>query len=230
MPPTRFVHLSEYGLDTLVSLPESAAGAGAPSPVLCFLHGWGEAAPLDIVTALTRHGPLHPGSSQRASKFLVVAPQLRFPGGDVWHSKADLVREIVTAVCLRYQGDPCRTYLTGFSFGGNGVLDLALQHRDFWAALWPVDPARVPAARSSLPLLLSLGQYSRGGQWERFIRECALQDLALNAQGYSVLVDCGFDHVGAATRAYRDDRAYDWLLGKCLPVPGSTSERHDQAP
>lgn len=217
MEPNYLVQRNEHGLDTLLSLPPRVAAAREPWPVLCFLHGWGEAAPLDIASALTRHGPLRPGGSERVAGFIVVAPQLRFPGGDVWHEKADLVREIVTGVQSRYQGDPHKTYLTGFSFGGNGVFDLASQDDGFWAALWPVDPTRAPATKPSLPLLLSLGQYSRSGQWQRFVRESALQDLALNPHGNSVVADCGFDHVGAATHAYRDERAYDWLLDKHLP-------------
>jgi poly(3-hydroxybutyrate) depolymerase len=36
--------------------------------------------------------------------------------------KADSVRQLMTEIQRGYTGDPDRTYLTGFSFGGNGVL------------------------------------------------------------------------------------------------------------
>jgi poly(3-hydroxybutyrate) depolymerase len=201
----------------LLSVPRAAA-AGA-SPVLCFLHGYDEAAPVDIHRALTRHGPLRPGSSPlAASEFIVVAPQLP-RAGDLWHRYADAVRQIVTGVQQAHGGDPRRTYLSGFSFGGNGVFDLAIARRDFWAALWPVDPTRVPREDPGRPVWLSIGEVARYGR-NAFIRTLELKPAAATPEGDRVYLDEGEDHVGSATLAYRDERIYRWLLSKELPAAG----------
>lgn len=135
----------------------------AQRPVLCFLHGYDEAAPLDIHQALTRHGPLWPGAVLRVpEEFIVVAPQLP-AAGDLWYRYADTVLEIVTEVQALGGGDPARTYLTGFSFGGNGVFDLALAQPGLWAALWPVDPTRPPPRDPLRPVWLSIARRHGSG-------------------------------------------------------------------
>ena len=135
-------------------------------PVLCFLHGIGEhSGNLTIDQALGRHGPLKDDPKTREAVgncFIVVFPQLPNPGGDVWGNYADDVEEIVKFVWNEYGGDPKRTYLTGFSFGGNGVFRIASKKPGIWAALWPVDPTIKPIPDAQLPVWLSLGPKSRG--------------------------------------------------------------------
>jgi hypothetical protein len=203
-----------------VSLPPASAESTSAWPVLCFLHGYDEAAPMETRAALTRHGPLRPGSSPVAtSELIVVAPQLPGPG-DVWLQYADAVREIVATVQSAHGGDPARTYLTGFSFGGNGALDLGLMQPDVWAALWPVDPTRVPRGELAQPVWLSFGAVARRGK-AGFVRALHLRPAEGDLPaGDRLCLDEGADHVGSATLAYRDDRIYRWLLGRRLS-PGS---------
>lgn len=200
----------------LLSVPRTSGAAPQGRPVLCFLHGYDEAAPLEIHRALTRHGPLRPGSAPAAlTEFVGVAPQLPAPG-DVWRRHAAEVREIVERVQREHGGDPDRTYLTGFSFGGNGVLDLALEQPRFWAALWPVDPTRVPREDPRRPVWLSFGEVARYRK-EGFIQALGLRPADPEPRGDRLYLDEGQDHVGSATLAYRDDRIYEWLLSKRLP-------------
>jgi hypothetical protein len=174
---------------------------------------------MQICQALTLHGPLRQTSSPMATKkFLVVAPQLP-SRGDLWHLYADAVQQIVSQVQARHQGDPERTYLTGFSFGGNGVFDLALMQPDFWAALWPVDPTRVPARDPERPVWFSSGEISRHLR-DGFIQRLDLQPFHA-PPGNRIYVDQGQDHVGTAVLAYRDDRIYGWLLAKRLHRPAT---------
>ncbi len=200
----------------LVSVPKPRAPGTQGLPVLCFLHGYDEAAPLDIRKALTRHGPLRKGSSTRAVKeFIVVAPQLPAPGGDVWHRYGNDVLKIVHEVRRTYRGDESRTYLTGFSFGGNGVFDIALNYAGFWAALWPVDPTRIPESDPGRPVWLSFGEVSRRAK-NGFIRGLDLKPADSSEKNDRIYLDQGQDHVGTATQAFRDDRIYTWLLSKSL--------------
>jgi hypothetical protein len=178
-------------------------------PLLCFLHGYDEGAPVDIIDALTRHGPLREGNPREwIDRFVIVAPQLPVRG-DLWRRYAPAVREIVLAEAWRYRCDVNRLYLTGFSFGANGVFDLALEQRDVWSAAWAVDPTRVPPRALDLPIRVSIGQASRH-QASAFVRRLGLAEAGQDTD--RIWTDEGADHVGTARRAYRDARVYDWLL------------------
>ncbi len=210
----RLVLIESSPLRSLLSIPLRCGPQETLRPVICFLHGYDEAAPLEIHRALCRHGPLGRSSSPMAlERFIVIAPQLPPPGGDVWFRYADSVRQIVQGLQKDYGGDPGRTYLTGFSFGGNGVFDLADLVPALWAALWPVDPIRIPHKDPGLPVWLSFGEVSR---WHRaaFIRTLGLKDAGAGDTGDRVFFDQGKDHVGSAASAYADDRIYSWLLSQ----------------
>jgi poly(3-hydroxybutyrate) depolymerase len=202
----------------LLSVPEG--GADGPHPVLCFLHGYDEAAPMEIHEALTVHGPLRPGNPPAARGFIVIAPQLP-RAGDHWLRHAGDVRRIVAGVRAEHGGDARRTYLTGFSFGGNGVFDLGLGMPGEWAALWAVDPTRVPGQDPGVPLWLSFGNLARR-QKQAFIAALRLHPAAGAApHGARIYEDEGQDHVGSARLAYADERIYAWLLSKQLAdAPG----------
>jgi hypothetical protein len=193
----------------LVSLP-----GRVPAPVLCFLHGYDEAAPAEITHVLALHSPLRADASALTREFIIVAPQLP-TRGDHWYRYAGDVRDIVLQVQAEHGGDAGRTYLTGFSFGGNGVLDLGQEQADLWAALWPVDPTRVPRVDPGTPVWLSGGALSRRLE-PGFVDSLGLQRAAAGAAGDRVLTDEGADHVGTAALAYADDRIYEWLLARRL--------------
>jgi hypothetical protein len=194
----------------LLSLPPGQETAGL-RPVLVFLHGYDEGAPMDIYRALTLHGPLRPGNPAVArQRFVIAAPQLP-ARGDLWLRSAGAVRQIVRQVQADYRGDPERTYLTGFSFGGNGVFDLANAQPGTWAALWAVDPTRPPARALDLPVWLSSGELSRRRRTEFM--------TALGRHRDRIFTDAGLDHVGTATRAYGDEQIYRWLLARSAGEP-----------
>lgn len=208
----------EPPLRYLLSLPR-----GEPPksgwPMLCFLHGYDEAAPLDIHKALTRHGPLWLKANPRACReFIIVAPQLP-TGGDIWYRHAADVHDIVDEVSQRYGGDVQRTYLSGFSFGGNGVFELAIDRPDRWAALWAVDPTRVPRQAIQPPVWLSIGDAARRST-SGFVRSLGLETIEKGSPpGERVYLDQGADHVGSAQLAYSDARIYAWLLSHSCQEP-----------
>jgi predicted peptidase len=205
-------------LSYLLSVPTKPTAPAERRPILCFLHGYDEAAPLGIHEALTRHGPLWSGSARQAiEEFIVVAPQLP-QAGDLWYQYADQVLQIVTDLHRSHGGDPTRTYLTGFSFGGNGVFDLALAQPETWAALWAVDPTRVPSWNPQRPAWLSVGAAARPAT-ALFIQALALQPAGdALPHGERLYRDDGQGHVGSARSAYADARIYCWLLSKHLPL------------
>jgi poly(3-hydroxybutyrate) depolymerase len=217
--------IESAALPYLLSVPPAAGEDDSPLPLLLFLHGYDEAAPVEIRWGVARHGPLRRGSSHRAlEEFIVAAPQLP-KAGDLWHQFADAVREIVQEVGREHPVDATRLYLTGFSFGGNGVFDLALEQPDLWAALWVVDPTRVPREDPRRPIWLSVGEVARH-RVDMFTRSLHLEPLEEGSSGGDrVVMDEGMDHVESAATAYADDRIYEWLLARRLdsspPLPKS---------
>ena len=214
-------------LPYLLSVPPAATDG--PSPLLCFLHGYDEGAPAEIRGALARHGPLAPHAwSGARDRFVIVAPQLPV-AGDRWRRHADDVGRIVDAVRGAHGADPARTYLTGFSFGGNGALDLALHAPGRWAAVWAVDPTRPPARGAAPPVWISAGAIARRAR-DAFVSVLSLTvDATPTARDVPaadrVWVDAGDDHVGAATRAYADPRPYAWLLARSRPTSDTREPR-----
>lgn len=212
--PTELHTLDFPPFQCLLSMPEGRPAEGGRFPLICFLHGYDEAAPTEVEEGLTRHGPLAEQSlAAGAGGFVVVAPQLG-TAGDHWGRHADAVIELVESVQAAEPVDPQRCYLTGFSFGGNGVFDLALHRPEFWAALWAVDPTRAPERDPGLPVWLSSGEVSRR-------RAAAFSDVLhlqppSTSPGQRVYEDGGLDHVGTAASAYADERIYDWLLRQRL--------------
>lgn len=216
MHPSELRIVESAPLRYLVSQP---AEPRESPPLLVFLHGHDEAAPLAIERALTLHGPLARRSAPIVrDAFVVVAPQLP-RAGDVWYRHASAVEEIVREELYETSADPSRVYLTGFSFGGNGVFDVALAAPPGrWAALWPVDPTRVPARDPGRPIWLSIGSAARP-RTRGFVNVLGLEPVAPAWQedapppaGDRLYLDEGLDHVGSAASAYGDARIYRWLL------------------
>lgn len=202
--------LDSLPLPCLVSVPETPPASGA-WPLLFFLHGYDEAGPQPLEEALRQHGPLNPGAPMDARQgFVLVAPQLP-RAGDHWFRFASAVEQILELVLREYRGDATRCYLSGFSFGGNGVFDLAQRMPNRWAALWAVDPTRLPEDPVPQPIWLSIGQIARR-QEVRFIETLGLDAASEEPVGDRLYLDEGADHVRSAQLAYRDQRIYRWLL------------------
>ena len=184
-------------------------------PILVFLHGYDEGPPTEMRGALTRHGPLRRENTVTAlHEFIIVAPQMPVRG-DGWFRYAEPVAQVVREVKKNHGGDRERIYLTGFSFGGNGVFDLAVAQPNLWAALWAVDPTRVPEERPSQPVWLSFGAIARRAKKD-FIATLNLTPADEDFLGDFLYLDHDEDHAGSARLAYNDATIYQWLLSKRL--------------
>jgi len=208
---------AQYGsLRCLVSVPLGHSTNTKLWPVLCFLHGFREAAPLDIEVALTRHGPLNPASAPEATdSFVVVAPQLPPPGGKIWGAHEGEVKQVLDGAAQAYRGDPARLYLKGFSYVGDGVLDLDTRLISVWAGLWAVYPTSVPQLSAGRPTWLSAGEYARQ-QKQTLVDRLGVHEVRGDSTGDYVYRDPGLNHVETATQAYADSAIYKWLLARLL--------------
>ena len=195
----------------LLRFPDSQDSS--PRPLLCFLHGHGEAAPMPIHAALSLHGPLHPAAPQDClDRFIVLAPQLPVPG-DIWHRYADQVLALVELVAEQHPLPTSARYLSGFSFGGNGVFDLALRQPEVWKALWSVDPTRPPDPAMHQATWLSVGDRVRRKEAE-FFANLRSQPASETSDGDRVHLDQGQDHIESSHMAFADRRIYEWLLSR----------------
>lgn len=195
-------------------------------PVICFLHGIGEAAKNSDETeqslyALLRHGtpPWHAEiNSPLIQEFIVFSPQL--PERRYW-AKRDFeeITQIVEIIYKRLRGDRERSYLTGFSIGGKGVFDFAAWGGK-WAALWPVDDAHGRARESCDTQRIWL----HFGSWKPIPQKATAENLELaevepyrgevsnEDRLYTDYTRFGYDHAGTCVAAYSDWRVYRWLL------------------
>jgi poly(3-hydroxybutyrate) depolymerase len=147
----------------------------AETPILCFLHGVGQSAnnqgPKDpkpipqSIDVVCRHGS-PPARWQmgdaRFTRFIIVCPQLEsrrpWSQGDALR-----VRQLIEEVQQLYGATKRRKLLTGFSNGGAGVFEFAIESENtrFWTALWSVAPpnnGNFPSAPpGNWPVLLHYG-------------------------------------------------------------------------
>jgi predicted peptidase len=211
--------VEETSLSYVLSTPPAGLPPEGGWPLLCFLHGYAEAAPLPIRAALAVHGPLAPESAPigRAA-FVAIAPQL--PRCDErWAGHALAVQMTARHAETLHAINPRRRYLTGFSRGADGVFELAVTQPE-WVALWAVDPPRVPPRDPGRPIWISAGSASRPSE-PAFVERLQLEVLKGGTPGRRVYVDAGLDHVGTARCAYQDEGIYHWLLS--YRAPGAPS-------
>lgn len=206
-------------------------------PVLCFLHGRGEAAsssdgaPQPIET-LFSHGspPWHCSiDSPLTRDFIVLSPQL--PVQRPWNQR-DLgeISALLRTIYADFRGAAERTFLTGFSLGGRGTFDFAAWSADGsagagtdirWAALWPVDDAAAEP-RTECPVARVWLHF---GTWKPDVQQVTAANLGLrqvplyrpgNADSdrqYTDYAGAGCGHCPTCVAAYADPRVYAWLQG-----------------
>ncbi len=202
-------------------------------PVLCFLHGAGEAARTGDgkeqgIEKLEEHGSpaWHAAiNSPLVQDFIVVCPQR--PERGRWTPSDDLdeVERILAKVYEEFQGDRTRTCLTGFSYGAEGVFEFAAKSQpDRWYALWPVDDAgQKPRSECNVRRI-----WLHYGNWENINRQTdhqtqtcknlVLRDaapfqatLAPGDLRYTDYRKYEYGHSATCAAAYADWRVYAWL-------------------
>jgi predicted esterase len=192
-------------------------------PVLCFLHGVGEAVNGGNAEGVAAHqSPAwHAANSSRlTARFLIVCPQRLEPGR--WTAiDAKNLHSVLDQVIAEHSGCPERVFLTGFSYGGDAVFRFPTYERgERFRKLWAVDPAlstssseSVPVPPRECPVLVHYGE-----DVCHVMREFNQLAGLLNWPSEGVPVggrfacDLGLPHVDTCRVAYQDQRAYDWLL------------------
>jgi predicted esterase/sugar lactone lactonase YvrE len=123
-------------LNYLLFMPrDTSARVAGKFPLLISLHGIGESG--TTLSRLKNDGLPKILDGYDTFPFIVVSPQC--PSTTEWYyDRTDLkVIRLLDSVVARYAVDTNRIYVTGYSMGGIGTLDLAIRHPSRFAALLP---------------------------------------------------------------------------------------------
>jgi poly(3-hydroxybutyrate) depolymerase len=192
---------------------------GDPHPVLCFLHGAQEAANGSNPDGVAGHQSPAWHADNRSvltARFLVICPQRRTVGR--WtKDDARNLHLVLDRAIAEHNGCEDKIFLTGFSYGGDAIFWFASYDRgNRFQKLWAVDPAfqpQTPVPPPDRPVLVHHGVAVRDAATS-FNSRAGLQKCAENGAliGGRLVCDLGLSHVETCLVAYKDERAYEWLL------------------
>lgn len=178
--------------------------ASQPRPLIVHLHGSGQHAELAVNERL----PLL--VSLAGPEPIIVYP--RSPGG--WRGPA--VGELIDALTKLHAIDPARIYLIGFSLGGMGSWEVALDQPERFAAVVPIggrmgSPADAHRLKD-VPVWVFNGEHDPSTTCE----EASMMVEALRRAGgkpqFTVLP--GRSHGDSQDAAYRHPGLFDWMLAQ----------------
>jgi len=206
------------GYDYLVRLPMGYTDFGTPHPLIIYLHGAGEtgkdvAILRDMDVYHFAHGHFRP----EEFPFIVVSPMTPKHG---WEPRQviQLLDELLDKNTRRWNIDPNRVYLTGFSMGGFGTFRTAAAYSDRFAAVVPVAGGGDVAHAGQLK---HLPLWAFHGDADEVVSIKGSQEMidAIQAAGgrecrLTVYPNAGH---GIPHYVYLEKELYVWLLRQSIP-------------
>jgi predicted peptidase len=149
---------------------------------------------------------------------IVIFPQAA--RGSTWSSSAmpEMVMAEIEMVSAEFHGDKTRTYLSGFSMGGDGVYDVAARWPERFAALiaisalGPSDNRALVQRIQRIPLKIFHGAEDERVPVQAARRLVADLKKAGAAIEYTEYPDAR--HGPTAERTYENGALFDWLLAQ----------------
>lgn len=201
-------------LNYLLFMPrDTSARVAGKFPLLISLHGIGESG--TVLSRLKNDGLPKILDGYDTFPFIVVSPQC--PSTTEWYyDRTDLrVISLLDSVVARYPVDTNRIYVTGYSMGGIGTLDLAIRHPSRFAALLPcafrIEPGWDLCAIQVIPM------WAFHGQLDNVIPIANAQSVI------TALIGCGGNptftvypnaYHDSWTQTYANPAVYEWLRTK----------------
>ena len=202
-------------LNYLLFLPrDTSATINGKYPLIISLHGIGERG--SDLWRVKGEGLPKILDGKDTFPFIVVSPQC--PSSTEWYFNDGVqlkINKLIDSVIARYPVDTSRIYLTGFSMGGIGTLDLAIRYPHRFAALIPI-AFRIEDGWN-LCTIKDIPMWAFHGQLDPIIPLYKAQSVidTLNSCGgnptFTIYSDLFHD---AWTRTYNNSEIYDWLLSK----------------
>ncbi|MFV0445938.1 MAG: dienelactone hydrolase family protein [Planctomycetaceae bacterium] len=135
-----------------------------------------------------------------------------------------MVIRVLNDVLSHTDADPSRVYLIGYSMGGYGAWELAIQYPEQFAAVVPVagggDPERVGALKH-VPIWAVHGANDKGVPPEESLEMIAALRAAGGTPRYSELKGVGHPAVGPGL--INSDEVIRWMFAQVLGVPSNAS-------
>jgi predicted peptidase len=196
-------------LDYLLYLPPGFDDdPGQRWPLILFLHGSGERG--DDIELVKLCGIPHNLEQGHDLPFIVLSPQC--PAESHWSFHLEALKDLLTAVAVRYRVDESRMYLTGMSMGGAGAWLLAAAFPERFAALAPICGRIVPLP---LPRLKNLPIWAFHGDADEIVPVSdtqrtvdALKAISANVK-LTIYPGVGHD---SWTPTYNNPALYEWFL------------------
>jgi predicted esterase/DNA-binding beta-propeller fold protein YncE len=194
---------------------DSSAVENGKFPLIISLHGIGERG--EDLWRVKGDGLPKILDGKNDFPFIVVSPQC--PSTTEWYyDRTDIkLNKLIDSVIARYPVDTSRIYLTGFSMGGIGTLDLAIRYPNRFAALMPI-AFRIEDGWD-LCIIKDIPLWGFHGQQDPIIPLYKAQSVI------TTLTNCGGSPLftiysdlfhDAWTRTYNNLAVYNWLLTKRL--------------
>ncbi|MBK7229073.1 MAG: hypothetical protein IPH97_09440 [Ignavibacteriales bacterium] len=194
---------------------DSSAVENGKFPLILSLHGIGERG--EDLWRVKGDGLPKILDGKNDFPFIVVSPQC--PSTTEWYyDRTDIkINKLIDSVIARYPIDTNRIYLTGFSMGGIGTLDLAIRYPNRFAALMPI-AFRIEDGWN-LCTIKDIPLWGFHGQHDPIIPLYKAQSVI------TTLTNCGGSPLftiysdlfhDAWTRTYNNPAVFNWLLTKRL--------------
>lgn len=194
---------------------DSSAVENGKFPLIISLHGIGERG--EDLWRVKGDGLPKFLDGKNDFPFIVVSPQC--PSTTEWYyDRTDIkLNKLIDSVIARYPVDTNRIYLTGFSMGGIGTLDMGIRYPNRFAAIMPI-AFRIEDGWD-LCVIKEIPFWGFHGQHDPIIPLYKAQSVV------TTLINCGGNPLftiysdlfhDAWTRTYSNPAVYDWLLTKRL--------------
>jgi len=197
----------------------SAYDASQPCPTILFLHGAGQIG--NDGQAQIRGGLAEAIRSRAGSfPFLTVFPQSQQGSWEADSVDGRRAIAILAQVEREFRVDSSRTYLTGYSMGGEGTWSLAAAYPQKFAAIIPICPSRKLAAAPKLKKM-PCWCFQGDADAPSTLADTRRMLLAIKAAGGRPIYHeyPGVEH-NCWDMTYTNDEIYEWLLSHTLPRPG----------
>ncbi|MEO8232338.1 MAG: alpha/beta hydrolase-fold protein [Ignavibacteriota bacterium] len=203
-------------LNYLMFMPrDSSAVENGKFPLIISLHGIGERG--EDLWRVKGDGLPKILDGKNDFPFIVISPQC--PLSTEWYyDRTDIkLNKLIDSLIARYPVDTTRIYLTGFSMGGIGTLDLAIRYPNRFAALMPI-AFRIEDGWD-LCVIKDIPFWGFHGQLDPIIPLHEAQSVITtltNCGGsptFTIYSDLFHD---AWTRTYNNPAVFNWLLTKQL--------------
>ena len=208
------------GYDYLLRIPKGYHDFTGPMPLLIFLHGAGEVG-TDPKT-LVNKAPFHIANEAEIDfpyiGVMPICPEKRWEPYRV----IAMLNQVMAETRFRFQADSERIYLTGYSMGGFGTFETAMEFPERFAAIVPVAGGGEPGKAAKLqdiPTWVFHGENDKTVPLPSSARVVeAMEQNGHNDVKITVIPGAGH---GIARQVYSNPYLYNWLQLKKKKVSDS---------